>query len=171
MSQRRAEQCQLCGGTSGEGRGGELVAACRRCYKKSDSARVHRSCLERLVGEAELEQPPACPKCGQAYRLHVTWDFRLAWERATSCRSVSHAFEFVVVLLMVVCGLFTIVSFRRHEAEAAGEHARRSPEPAAVSYLIYGLFAATMLLVPFTLRKVAQRWVKANAEPTVVEIV
>jgi hypothetical protein len=134
------------------------------CHKKSDANLMHKACLEALLAQHDADHALCCSVCEQPYRVHVTYQFRLLWSRVLSCRAVGHCFEFFVVLFMVVCGGLAIFVFER-DRKKNGER-----DDVVGRYIVYVLFAAVLVLVPLTLRRVAQRWTKANAD-AVVQIV
>lgn len=88
--------------------------------------------------------------------LHVTR------YRSPQFRALAHAFEFLVVFVMLFCCFFTLNIF---------EHSRDRKHSDRGVYIIYGLLGLTLLLVPFTLKKVYGRWRKANADAAVMDIV
>lgn len=132
------------------------------------------------------------------YTVSVQFRFKLTWNKLLSCRSLGthlicnrqppascsvqslfagHCFEFFIVLIMIVCGGFTIsVSATRpcshctpRETQSVGhvllrlrcggQVFRRSPEfkqqapEGGGAAIIYVLFGITVLLVPLTLKK------------------
>jgi hypothetical protein len=159
----RRKVCVICFSAEHATDGTKLISACR-CYKKTDANRVHAACVTRLFEENDSEEAPHCPYCGDDYAVRVRWHFDLNWARCLSCRSVAHAFEFVIVLLMIGCAGFTLVVFRRTHAreEREAERLHRAHSDSGV-YAIYALFAITLMLVPLTLWKVCTRWQKANS--------
>ena len=76
------ERCILCGLKDDINK---LMAPCK-CYKKSDSSRCHRACLEQILADNDSDSAPTCPACRRPYKLKVKWNFRFMWER---CLSVS----------------------------------------------------------------------------------
>ena len=82
----------------------------------------------------------------------------------SQCRAITHAFEFIVVLIMIGCTFFTLRTYLRSE-----EHKKHGNDNAF--YIISGLFVLTLVMVPLTLRKVKERWVKANADAEVLNMV
>jgi hypothetical protein len=121
---------------------------------------VHAACLRKLFADNESDEVPRCTVCREPYSMQAEYRFAFLWRRCLSCRSVGHAFEFIVVLLMLCCGVYTLSVFLRSK-EARTRHGDGSSNGAVL--LIYGLFGLTVLLVPFTLVKVYSRWKKANA--------
>jgi hypothetical protein len=86
------------------------------------------------------------------------------WHRFFTCRSVGHLFEMIIIVCMIGCGLFTLWIFH-HSPEYLSRHRGLAHEKTDVAtYLIYFLFALTMCLVPFTLKKVFERWRTANSD-------
>jgi len=82
-----------------------LFVPCR-CTKKNDELNyVHHGCLEREFSkhDADDNDAPRCPSCHRAYRLRVRYHFSFLWRRMLSTRSLSHLFEMMVVLIMMMC--------------------------------------------------------------------
>jgi len=139
----------------------KLIAACK-CYKKNDDALVHQTCLKKLFSENQNDEAPRCRRCHEEYHVRVEYKFAFLWTRCLTCRSLSHIFEFLLVILMLVCGGITLTAVRRSpQAQREQEADKRA------MMVIYFLFALTLCLFPLTLRKVYQRWKKANAEPEI----
>lgn len=73
---------------------------------------------------------------------------------------------------MIAAGAVMLYMFQTDQLPSSA-HGRRAAhhESAAARYLIYALFGVTLVLVPLTLRKVYQRWHKANSEAVILDIV
>lgn len=149
--------------------GDRLYSACR-CYKKSDSNRLHKECLASVYATKETDDLPRCPGCHEIFSVSVRYNFLWQWNRVCACRSVAHLCEMIIILLMIGCGIFTIVIFwqskeyqDRHRTSSGG-HSPRSGESDWATYLIYVLFGMTMCLVPVTLKKVFERWRNVNSD-------
>jgi hypothetical protein len=112
------------------------------------------------------------------YRASVKYTLMLAWHRVCTCRSVGHLLEMAAIVLMLVAGIGTLYVFmnspayKRHhpppaaaaptEGSAAAPPVRSGDDLAA--YFICILFGVTLCMVPFTLRKVFERWRQANSD-------
>jgi len=84
-------------------------------------------------------------------------------------RSCSHAFEFVVVIVMLICCTFTFrIAF---SSAAVGKGHPGVVDSGFAAYIIYGLLLLICVMVPLTLRRVAQRWKRANADVSVDHVV
>jgi len=143
-----------------------LLCACA-CAKKADASRLHKQCLERLLNASDSDDPLRCPTCREPYRVKIQYNFKLMRSRCCSMRALSHAFEFVVVIIMIFC-CFTTVHFAMRIN--GGSKAAQS-EPSFARYLIYFLGALTIALIPLTLWRVYGRWRKANADVEILDIV
>jgi len=136
-----------------------LIVACD-CYKKSDSNRVHRRCLEHKFADHQQDEPLNCPRCRAPYRLSIQYKFVFDWGRFLSARALGHCLEFFIVLFMIITCTITVTVVHR-----------KSKSDETASWIIYVLIAITFVLVPLTLHRVYQRWHKANAAPQIVDLV
>ena len=135
----------------------------RRSALRSDSNRLHKECLAAIYATKESDDLPRCPSCHDTYRVTVRYRFMFAWHRVMTCRSVGHLFEMLIIVAMIGCGLFTLHLFHQ-SPEYLSKHRRGHEKTDFASYLIYFLFAVTMCLVPFTLKKVFERWRNVNSD-------
>jgi len=159
----RQEVCVLCHSRWPNDR---LIGACR-CYKKSDSNRLHRECLTSLYANKESDEPPRCPVCYDVYRVSVRYRFLFVWDRMLACRSVSHFLELIIVAVMLLCGCVTLWIFHRQTSSPHFQHPHTGPSNHATDWptlFIYSLFFLTLIMVPFTMRKVFERWKRANSD-------
>ncbi len=172
-----AVTCKVCGSPS-FGSFDRLISPCS-CSKKSDSHRVHLTCLEKLIqahfdqsaGLDELESNasrPRCPRCGDAYRVRLNWRFQLSLHRLLTCRSICHAIEFLLILFMLAIAVYSILNFR---AQSLSNPASSTPSQSSPDWIIYVLFGSVCLLIPITLKTVFGRWKMANSESKILEIV
>eukprot|EP00455_Lapot_gusevi_P003022 TRINITY_DN11249_c0_g1_i1.p1 TRINITY_DN11249_c0_g1~~TRINITY_DN11249_c0_g1_i1.p1 ORF type:complete len:157 (-),score=6.76 TRINITY_DN11249_c0_g1_i1:53-523(-) len=152
-------RCRICGQKDDLDR----LCICCDCYKKSDSNRVHKECLEQILAQYEGDEVPSCEVCRRPYRVKVEYRFSFDWRRFLSLRALSHCFEFFSVLFGVVCTILSLYMLSLN-----GELQR---SPTSSRYLIYFMVLLTNVLVIFTLKKVYDRWKKANAQPEIVEVV
>ena len=127
-----------------------------------------------MYATKETDDLPRCPACLDVYRVSVRYNFLFQWNRVCTCRSVAHLAEMVIILMMIGCGIFTLVIFwrskeyqdRHRNGGGSGSpgHAPRADDTDWATYLIYALFAMTMCLVPVTLKKVFERWRNVNSD-------
>lgn len=110
----------------------------------------------------------SCGQCHDIYRVSIRYHFLLEWTRCLSFRSLGHAFEFVIVILMIFCCISVIYMF--HSRDLIPQ-THSSHESQTARYMIYTLFGITIILVPLTLMKVYQRWKLANSEAEIVDMV
>jgi hypothetical protein len=93
------ERCVLCGKKDVLDK---LISACM-CYKKSDSSRMHKACLESVLaneGPVTLagaqrqvfthslagDEPMRCPRCREPYKVKVRLNFNFKWSRCLAVR-------------------------------------------------------------------------------------
>lgn len=153
-------QCALCRAEDAQE---NLIAPCRCKGTSPDGHGVHVHCIEKLSENHESDEPLRCSQCHHVYKVSIQYRFVFAWTKFLSCRSLAHMVELVVVVLMVLCGGFTLYLFNH------------SPEISHTSNgnlcFIYFLCFLTMAMVPLTFKKVFDRWKRANAVSEVVDIV
>jgi hypothetical protein len=179
------DRCILCKSSN---RLDPLLSVCL-CAKKSD-VRMHKSCLEFAIMNNPSEEPLTCPKCKQNYSVKLNWIYQADWSLFFTGKSLSHAFEFIVVVLMILCMAYTIYSFyyspqqiqaRKHNelyhnpannsASVNSIHSQHHSADDRADFIIYFLFFIVVLMIPITLRTVYHRWKRANSKSQIIGVV
>eukprot|EP00164_Ancoracysta_twista_P016979 GFYU01028747.1.p1 GENE.GFYU01028747.1~~GFYU01028747.1.p1 ORF type:complete len:153 (-),score=23.34 GFYU01028747.1:84-542(-) len=133
-----------------------LIAPCD-CYKKSDTGRVHKKCLEKYIEDQERanDDPDIrCERCHKPYSVtyahHFVWDIA----RLCSCQAIFNCVEFLIIIMLF--SMFTFALYITGQIHEAG-------------FVICLVLMALMVVV--TLRRVYHRWKKEQSDTLIVDYV
>ena len=103
---------------------------------------------------------------GAFFKVNMSRNIVCDVNHAFSFAACGHAFEMIIIVVCFACTAMVFYVLLRskemqHEREQAGE---------GTWMIIQGLFAFTMLMGVFTLRKLFQRWRKASTDVFISEV-
>ena len=109
--------CQICSEKQDSGGVKNMIAACKPCYKRQDTGRVHESCLRNLIVSGDCESSSLrCSLCKQPYKIEVKAEWNLS--KLMTWPSIKRASSLCVNIMIFLCFLVSMstlgTDYREH---------------------------------------------------------